>query len=575
MAAYRTRSLPSDRRLRVTPWLYAVVLLCGFPWLAHAQSVDPWLQTEQAVARDKLVTNILNNGAVIASPSRDDPNYYFHWVRDGALTMDTVVTLYMQSQTPVERSRYFSRLQTHLDFCLRIQTISNPSSALGRGLGEPKFNTDGTAFEGSWGRPQDDGPALRALTFTHLANYLLDQGGADQAQLVKTKLYDGSVPTNSVIKRDLEYVSHHWQETCFDLWEEVRGHHFYTRMVQRRGLVEGAKLAKRLKDPGAADWYNQQAAALEKEIRNHWDQGKGYLVATLDRDGGLNSKTSGLDTAVILAVLHADASDDSFFAPTDDQVLATAAKLTTTFQGLYSINKVQEDGTGGRLGTALGRYPEDVYTGHPGGFEGNPWVLCTLALAELSYRAAHRWEKKGQVNISELNKPFFVLLAPDKFGKFQPGQSIKKGDDTFQAVLSALRDTGDRQLRRVKYHAFPDGSLSEQINRYTGFMQSARDLTWNYASVLTTLFQRGGPQQNTKDLRLAMPASGRSLNRGGIPIADVSRDPNLPSARTGRFPRGVPGSTGDLRLRVAELEATVEKLSREVRELRKVSGASK
>src|SRR5262249_22530066 len=157
------------------------------------------------------------------------------------------------------------------------------------------------------------------------------------------------------------------------------------------------------------------------------------------RDDGLDYKSSGLDTAVVLAVLHASAPDDDFFGPTDDQVLATATKLTATFRGIYDINKVEKDGTGARLGGALGRCPEDRYGGQRGTFEGNPWVLCTLALGELCFRAAQRWERDGQINVSELNRPFFSLLDPDKFGKFKAGQSFKKGDATFQAVLAEVR----------------------------------------------------------------------------------------------------------------------------------------
>ena len=44
----------------------------------------------------------------------------------------------------------------------------------------------------------------------------------------------------------------------------------------------------------------------------------------------------------------------------------------------------------------------------------------------------------------------------------------------------------DAYVQRVAIHAYPDGSLSEQIDRNSGYMVSASDLTWNYASVLTT-----------------------------------------------------------------------------------------
>ena len=65
-----------------------------------------------------------------------------------------------------------------------IQTIISPSGSLadGTGLGEPKFEINQTAFKGSWGRPQRDGPALRAIALMSYINWLLDNGGTDEAQ---------------------------------------------------------------------------------------------------------------------------------------------------------------------------------------------------------------------------------------------------------------------------------------------------------------------------------------------------------------------------------------------------------
>lgn len=56
-----------------------------------------------------------------------------------------------------------------------IQGVSNPSGSLsnGAGLGEPKFYVDETAFTGSWGRPQRDGPALRATALINFGNWLM------------------------------------------------------------------------------------------------------------------------------------------------------------------------------------------------------------------------------------------------------------------------------------------------------------------------------------------------------------------------------------------------------------------
>src|SRR5262249_20939223 len=145
---------------------------------------------------------------------------------------------------------------------------------------------------------------------------------------------------------------------------------------------------------------------IESALSNHWDAGKGYLVATLNRDGGLDYKAKNLDTAVVLAVLHGQIPGDPFFGPTDDAVLATAQALTTAFgdPGLFPINKVVKNPEGSNMGPGIGRYPEDRYGGQSNLSEGNPWVLCTTAMAELYYRAANEWDRKGQIAVTNSSR---------------------------------------------------------------------------------------------------------------------------------------------------------------------------
>ena len=38
------------------------------------------------------------------------------------------------------------------------------------------------------------------------------------------------------------------QMQVYDLWEEIKGHHFFTDMFSRRALLEGAKLANKMED---------------------------------------------------------------------------------------------------------------------------------------------------------------------------------------------------------------------------------------------------------------------------------------------------------------------------------------
>lgn len=327
-------------------------------------SLGTWIDTEKGVATQKLFDNISPEGAavgaVVASPSKSNPDYFRHWVRDAGLTMNLVVSLYQNATNQSDRDFYYQKMMDYVDFSRKNQTTPNPSGD----IGEPLFEANGDPYNKGWGRPQNDSPAIRAVTLMRWAEVLLAEG---KENLVREKLYAPQLPAYTVIKADLEYTSHHWQETCFDLWEEVKGHHFYTRMMQRKALVEGAKLADRMGDGAAASWYREQGELLSKEIAHHWNDQKGYLDTTLDRDGGADYKYSNLDASAILGILHGD-TYDGFFPVQDPRSVATAYKLIQTFQDLYPINK------NGAKGVAIGRYPEDHYDGN-GFSQGNPWLL--------------------------------------------------------------------------------------------------------------------------------------------------------------------------------------------------------
>jgi glucoamylase len=318
----------------------------------------------------------------------------------------------------------------------------NQTTATLTGLGEPKFHVDGTAFMENWCRPQNDGPALRAITLTHFARRLLASG--DRA-IVTSELYDSKIPTNAVIKADLEYVAHHWRETTCDIWEEVTGDHLYTRLAQHRALVEGAALARDLGDPAAANFYVSQALALETEIDRHWDPMRGILIPTLNRTATRLLSTKGdIDTQVILGLLHG-----SGIAITDARARSTLNAQTLAFSSLYSINA-----RAGVPGVAIGRYPEDIYDGD--GFKGgNPWVLTTAAFATAHYELA---------------------------------QAALASGDAAQAKTEFAE--GDQFMERLHYHASADGNLSEQLDRNSGFMTSARDLTWSHAEFLRAAWAR-------------------------------------------------------------------------------------
>lgn len=392
---------------------------------------EDWIRVEAEIARQKLRTHLqmpgISRGAVIASPQKQDPNYFRHWVRDGALVMGSLIPFAKENKQAYWRQF----LSDYISFSLENQGKTS-------NFGEPIFEVDGRVFAGPWGRPQNDGPALRALALIEWAEFAMASGDPALAADVDKFLYRAEIPAKTLIKADLEYVATHWQESSFDLWEEVKGDHFFTRMVQYKALLKGSELANKKKDPFAAVYYSNVAEKIRQSLEYHLTNSES-IVPTLNFVEGVNYKASQIDIAVLLGVLRG--SNAAF--PLDRlAVKNTFFKIQNAFSKRYAVNQKFA-----YLAPALGRYPEDLYAGTD--FDGgNPWVLATLAAAEYCYEMS-------------------IL-------------SFKKGDSNFWFKR------GDDYIQRVQFHANPDGSLSEQIQRESGYMVSAADLSWNYAAVITT-----------------------------------------------------------------------------------------
>jgi glucoamylase len=116
------------------------------------QGLDEWIQEQRKTSWRFLLDNIAPNGpnakgaapgSVIASPSRESPNYYYQWVRDAAITMAEVVEEYGFTRD--------AQLKAIIDQYANLQGILqntfNPSGGYTTGgLGEPKFHADGAPF---------------------------------------------------------------------------------------------------------------------------------------------------------------------------------------------------------------------------------------------------------------------------------------------------------------------------------------------------------------------------------------------------------------------------------------------
>lgn len=129
----------------------------------------------------------------------------------------------------------------------------------------------------------------------------------------------------------------------------------FTLVVCRKALLNGAALATRLGDSGAAAWYSQQFNVMTSRILDsgmfHFDDGSYRAYAN---PGNHNRK--GIDSAVLLAILAGGASGDPHFGPAAPAVLASVKVYVDAFRGKYSI----ANSTGQVNGTdpvPTGRYP--------------------------------------------------------------------------------------------------------------------------------------------------------------------------------------------------------------------------
>ncbi|KAK5005765.1 hypothetical protein LTR28_007309 [Elasticomyces elasticus] len=329
--------------------------------LGFSDDITKWLQpnkdSEDGIAMARMFMNInpnvvgAVNGTVVAAQSgptypQHDPDYEYDWVRDSSLTMDVVQTLYAAANSKTAKSQY----ETILFQYAGARATEQNDPGLQTGLGEPKFYLNNTIFTGPWGRPQNDGPATAAITLMEFAKDYLNAGGS--LATVKSKIYDSATyPLQAPVMRDLLFVASNWSSPSFDLWEEEEADHFYTRMVQRRALVTGATFAHQMGDAATSATLSSAAAAISATMSQFWDPNRQLIL--YEYGPVLHDKNSYIDIAVVLGVIHGYAGD-GVYSYTNDEVLVSALKISTSFLPIYHIASVTSDASGQVLGIPIG-----------------------------------------------------------------------------------------------------------------------------------------------------------------------------------------------------------------------------
>lgn len=357
-------------------------------------------------------TQIDHGGAILAANDTDilrfnRDHYSYMWPRDGALVAHAL-----------DRAGYTETTRMFYRFCARTLAPG--------GFFWHKYHPDGSV--GSSWHPWIIGGEVRL-----------------PIQEDETALVLWALGEFYKIERDLEFVDSLYEPLIrpaadflveyrdprtglpldsHDLWEERRGVFVFTAAAVQAGLRAAGMLAGLLGEKDAAARYQAAAEQMKNAIEQHFfspEHGR-FLRGWTLRAGELvpdptpESSVSGL---FLLGVLPAD----------HPHMAATMERLQ------------EELWVGTRVG-GVARYFRDYYFYRGGDFEripGNPWIICTLWLAQ--------WH----------------IHKAKSFADLTPAREL-------------LQWTVERAL--------PSGVLSEQYHPETGEQLSVAPLTWSHATFI-------------------------------------------------------------------------------------------
>jgi oligosaccharide amylase len=371
-----------------------------------------------------LRTQIDNGGAVIAANDTDiqqfnQDTYSYMWPRDGA-----------EVSQALDRAGYGSLSRRFLNFCTSKAVSFNYSASIldETGFLMHKYNPDGSV--GSSWQPWLEGEEMQF-----------------PIQEDETALVIWAIWQHYLIHRDIEVIRPFFSPfveraadflltfrddrtglplPSFDLWEERRGIFSYTTATVIGGLKAAAALARLFQENERADSYAEAAreiiAAMDKHLYDPVE--RRFARGILFKEG-----RQELDMTVDASLLGLVTFGG--YDPLDLRIVGTALAVE---QRLWV-----KTGIGG-----LARYEHDDYQRAVprDDVPGNPWVVCTLWLAQYRIAAAH---------------------------------DLK----TLEQALPLLEWVAARAL--------PSGVLPEQVHPKTGEFLSVSPLTWSHGTLVATV----------------------------------------------------------------------------------------
>jgi GH15 family glucan-1,4-alpha-glucosidase len=335
------------------------------------------------------------------------------WPRDGALVA-----------IALDRAGYHALSQRFFLFASELLTS--------HGCFLHKYNPDGSAGSSwhPWANPDGELQLPIQEDETALVLHALDVHvrATHDMELVR-RLYDDFIQPATRFLLDYRHPATGLPKPSYDLWEERRGVMAFTVAAVWAGLQAGARFADLLADSELAAGCRHAASEMREALLAHlWDPTLGRFLrrVVLDDAGAVVERDQVLDASL------AGIFQFGMLRASDPQVVATMEAIE---RELWVRTPV-----GG-----IARYTDDYYhqvEQDAATVPGNPWIICTLWLAE--------WY------IAKAASPNDIERALDLI-EWAAGQAL------------------------------PSGVLPEQVHPYTGEPLSVSPLTWSHAQFVHTV----------------------------------------------------------------------------------------
>ena len=237
-----------------------------------------------------------------------------------------------------------------------------------------------------------------------------------------------------IIIRDLEYTLNNYRKVSFDIWEEKKGWHFYTRMVQTKFLKEAIHYKKLIQDKIDIELMNTTYQGLLNDLKDHVNGET--IISSFDVNGKIIKYE---DAANLLAFCHINYDEEILKTVPLEYINHTCDSLIQAFRKKYQDDEMN----------LIGRYIDDKY------YNGHVWIICSLALGQIYIEL---YKRRNVVNYS----------SPMHRSKSNP-------NNLFIEIANGI-------LERI-LTLDPNLILPEQFNPTTNEFLSAEKLTWNYSEL--------------------------------------------------------------------------------------------